>query len=153
MLQVVCAQFELPKCGANKKLTRSIVRKVNSVLDKQVLGRCAQGQLQEKATRDFEITEISTRVDVYCKISSGASRNEHIRAPFKDFAQYCFSRSDSVPAIRDRKCMESYIETDSDHDVVGASSGWSLGDFGRLISVIKEECVSKFFVASGLRLN
>jgi hypothetical protein len=110
-LQVVCAQFELSKCGTKKKLTPNIVQKVNSVLDKQVIGGCAQGQLQEKATRDFETTNISTRVDVYCKISSGASRIEHIRAPFKDFAQYCFSRSDSGPVIRVRKCIESYIET------------------------------------------
>jgi hypothetical protein len=57
-LLVVCAQLELPKCGTKEKLTRNIVRKVNSVLDKQVLGRCAQGQLQEKATSDFEFTEV-----------------------------------------------------------------------------------------------
>jgi hypothetical protein len=152
-LQVVCSQVELPKCGTKGRLTRNILRKVNSVLNKQILGRCAHGQLQEKATRDCEITEIAARVDVDCKISSGASRKEYIKATFKDFSKYCLSRSDSGPVIRVRKCMESNIETALDHDAVGASRGWSTGDFGRLVSVIKDERVSQFLVASGLRLN
>jgi hypothetical protein len=78
---VVCAQVEPPKCGTKEGFTRNIACKVNSVLNKLVFGRCAQEELQEKSTR-----EIATKVDVDCKISSAASRNEHVKASLKELS-------------------------------------------------------------------
>jgi hypothetical protein len=150
-LQLVCNKFELSKCGTKEKLTRSILQRLNVILDDVVRGRKGQGQLQDQTSREFEIAHIAKRVDVVCKVPSGVPRSQHVPCTFQEFSQYCLTRTSSGPVICVKRCKLS--KNSERRDVVGSSRGWPTGDFGRLIAVITTDIVARQVVESGLRLT
>jgi hypothetical protein len=66
-LQLVCGKLELSKCGTKEILSRSILQRLNAILDGVVRDRKDQGQMQDLTFRNSEIEQIAKRVDVVCQ--------------------------------------------------------------------------------------
>jgi hypothetical protein len=118
-LQLVCGKFELSKCGTKEKLTRSILRRLNTILDGVVRDRKDQGQMQDLTDKNSEIEQIAKRVDVVCKVS----KSQQVPCTFREFSHYCLSRTSSGPVVCVKRCKLS--NNFKGRDVVGTSRGMS----------------------------
>jgi hypothetical protein len=150
-LLLVCGKFELSKCGTKDKLTRSILQRLNAILDGVVRDRKDQGQIKDLTFRNSESEQIAKRVDVVCKLPNGMSKSQQFPCTFQEFTHYCLTRASSGPVVCIKRCKLS--NNFKGRNILGCSRGMSTGYFGRLIAVVTTDIVSKQVTESGLRLT